>query len=127
MKAFHLFRMLVLASALVLGFGTIAAAAEDLGAVKARMTQRISQIDQLKSTGAIGETNRGMLDVRDGGGDAASVVSAENADRATVYAAIAKQTGSTADQVGRARARQIATASAPGVWLQRDNGEWYKK
>ena len=25
------------------------------------------------------------------------------------------------------RARQIAANSAPGVWLQRDSGEWYKK
>lgn len=127
MKAFPLFRTLVLALAMVIGFGSDASAAEELGAVKARMSQRISQIDQLKSTGAIGENNRGMLDVRDGGGDAASVVSAENADRATVYAAIAKQTGSSADQVGRARARQIASGSAAGVWLQRENGEWYKK
>ncbi len=127
MKAFPLFRTLVLALALVIGWGSVASAAEDLGAVKARMSQRISQIDQLKSTGAIGENNRGLLDVRDGGGDAASVVSAENADRAAVYAAIAKQTGSSADQVGRARARQIASGSAAGVWLQRENGEWYKK
>ncbi|HYD84252.1 MAG TPA: YdbL family protein, partial [Opitutus sp.] len=85
------------------------------------------QIDQLKSSGAVGENNRGFLEVRGGGGDASSVVRAENADRETVYAAIAKQTGSSAEQVGRARARQIAAGSAPGVWLQREDGNWYKK
>lgn len=127
MKAFPLFRTLALAVAFLIGLGSIAVGAEDLGAVKARMSQRISQIDQLKSTGAIGENNRGMLEVRGGGGEAGSVVDAENADRSTVYAAIAKQTGSSADQVGRARARQIATSSAPGVWLQREDGGWYKK
>ncbi|HYP18055.1 MAG TPA: DUF1318 domain-containing protein [Opitutus sp.] len=44
-----------------------------------------------------------------------------------MYAAIAKQTGSSADQVGRARALQIAGASAAGVWLQKEDGSWYKK
>ncbi len=114
--------------ALALGVGVVAVrAAEDLGAVKARMNQRLSQVDQLKASGAIGENNRGFLEVRDGGGDAASVVSAENGDREAVYGAIAKQTGSTAEQVGKARARQIAANSAAGVWLQRDDGNWYKK
>lgn len=122
-----MFRMLAVAFALLVGFNAAASAAEDLGAVKARMVQRISQIDQLKSSGAVGENNRGFLEVRGGGGDAASVVGAENADREKVYAAIAKQAGSSADQVGRARARQIAAGSASGVWLQREDGNWYKK
>jgi uncharacterized protein YdbL (DUF1318 family) len=127
MKNVSMFRMLAVAFALLVGFGTVALAAEDLGAVKARMTQRIGQIDQLKSSGVVGENNRGFLEVRGGGGDASSVVGAENADREKVYAAIAKQTGSSAEQVGRARARQIAGNSAPGVWLQNEAGAWYKK
>ena len=120
-------RILTLIVALVFGAGVGRVRAEDLGAVKARMNQRLSKIDQLKSSGAIGENNRGFAEVRGGGGDAADVVAAENRDRETVYAAIAKQTGSSAEQVGRARARQIAAASAPGVWLQREDGNWYKK
>ena len=101
--------------------------AEDLSAIKARMDQRLDRIDQLKAGGAIGENNRGFVEVRDGGGDAASVVAAENADREAVYAAIAARAGSSAEQVGRARARQIAAGSAPGVWLQDESGNWYKK
>jgi len=103
-------------------------AADDLNAVRARMEERLPAIDDLKSRGAIGENNRGLLEVRgSGGGNAASVVAAENRDRETVYAEIAKKNNTSADQVGRARARRIAASSAPGVWLQRDNGEWYKK
>jgi len=120
-------RFLFVAVAVVLGAFTVAARAEDLGAVKARMSQRIAQIDQLKSSGAIGENNRGLLELRGGGGEAGAVVAAENRDRATVYAQIAKQTGASADQVGRKRAQQIASGSAPGVWLQKDDGSWYKK
>jgi len=102
-------------------------AAEDLAAVRARMEQRLPTIDELKAQGAIGENNRGLLEVRGGGGNASSVASAENRDREIVYAEIAKKNNTSADQVGRARARRIAANSAPGVWLQRDNGEWYKK
>ena len=101
--------------------------AQDLGAVKARMSQRLRQVDELKAKGAIGENNRGLLEVRSAGGDAASVSADENNDRGTVYAALAKQTGASAEAVGRARAKQIAQNSAAGVWLQDESGNWYKK
>lgn len=104
-----------------------AQAAEDLGAVKARLAQRLGSLDQLKSSGAIGETNRGLVDLRAASPTAGDLVAAENRDRGMVYAAIAQQTGSTVDTVGRARAKQIAAASAPGVWVQRESGEWYQK
>jgi uncharacterized protein YdbL (DUF1318 family) len=104
-----------------------ARAAEDLGAVKARLAQRLGSLDQLKSSGAIGETNRGLVDLRTASPTAGDLVAAENRDRGLVYAAIAQQTGSTVDTVGRARAKQIAVASAPGVWVQRESGEWYQK
>jgi uncharacterized protein YdbL (DUF1318 family) len=116
----------LLALTFVLGSAAVLRA-EDLGAVKARMSQRIGQLDGLKRSGAIGENNRGFVEVRDGGGDAANIVSDENHDRETVYAAIARQTGASADAVGRARAKKIASESAPGVWLQDDSGRWYKK
>jgi uncharacterized protein YdbL (DUF1318 family) len=111
----------------VLSLGVVAPRAEDLGAVKARMSQRLSKLDAFKTQGAVGENNHGMLELRGGGPEAGDVVAGENHDREIVYAAIAQQTGSSADAVGRARAKQIAAGSAAGVWLQRDTGEWYKK
>jgi len=124
------FPKLLLLLALALGAPALVSslnAAEDLNAVRARMEQRLPTIDDLKAQGAIGENNRGLLEVRSGGGNASSVVSAENRDRETVYSEIAKKNNTSAEQVGRARARRIAANSAPGVWLQRDNGEWYRK
>ena len=112
----------------LLSAGVVAAgAAEDLGAVKARLAQRLGSLDQLKSSGAVGETNRGLVDLRAASPAAGDLVAAENRGRGIVYAAIAQQTGSTVETVGRARAKQIAAASAPGVWVQRESGEWYKK
>jgi uncharacterized protein YdbL (DUF1318 family) len=90
--------------------------AQDLGAIRSRMEQRVGQIDTLKTSGVLGENNRGFLEVRSG--DDQGVAAAENADRAAVYAALAKKTGATADSVGKARAKQIAGASAKGVWVQ---------
>ena len=101
--------------------------AQDLGAVKARMSQRLRQLDELKSKGAIGENNRGFVEARAADPAAGSVISSENSDREAVYAALAKQTGTSADQVGRARAKQIASGSAAGVWVQKEDGTWQKK
>jgi uncharacterized protein len=120
MKPLRLFLALLCLS---LAAGT--ARAESLGDIRARMEKRVSQVDQLKKAGVLGEDNRGFLDVR--AGNDQGVVAAENADRAVVYAAIAQKTGTTADEVGRARAKQIATASAAGVWVQAENGQWAKK
>ena len=89
------------------------------------MEKRIGQIDTLKTQGVLGEDNRGFLSVRSG--DDQGVAAAENADRAAVYAAIAQKAGSSADAVGKARAKQIAAASAKGVWVQAENGQWAKK
>lgn len=111
---------------LALGF-VMPLRADDLGAVKARMEQRLAQVEAFKSKGVVGENNRGFLEVRDGGGDAAAVVAAENKDREVVYAALAKQTGSSADQVGRARAKQIGQRAHAGEWIQDESGQWKQK
>ena len=99
--------------------------AQDLGAIRSRMEKRIGQIDTLKTQGVLGEDNRGFLSVRSG--DDQGVAAAENADRAAVYAAIAQKAGSSADAVGKARAKQIAAASAKGMWVLAENGQWAKK
>lgn len=101
------------------------AKADDLRAARARIEQRVGEIDALKQKGVLGENNRGFLEVRSG--DDGGVAAAENADRALVYAALARQTGATAEAVGRARAKRIAANSAPGVWVQAEDGKWSKK
>ncbi len=119
---------LLLAFALLFGFAAATRAADDLAAVKAHMTARIAAIDALKAKGALGENNKALLEVRDATvKEAATVAAEENKDREVVYAALAKQTGTTADQVAKARAKQIAANSAKGVWVQDDKGAWAKK
>jgi len=127
MKTFWIRSLFALAALLAVVVATNLRAA-DLGAVKQRMAQRLPTVDALRDRGAAGENNRGFLEAR---GALPPVdnktVADENSDRGSVYAALAQQTGTSADQVGRARAKQIAQGSKPGVWLQRESGEWYKK
>ena len=122
-----LLRLVFSFALLAAGFGTAAVRAQDLDAVKARIAQRLSKVDELKSKGVVGENNHGFLEARGSDAEAGAVIAAENSDREAVYAALAKRTGSSADQVGRARAKQIATNSAAGVWVQHENGSWAKK
>lgn len=119
-------RLFVLLAALSLT--TLPALAESAADIRSRMEQRLPSIDDLKAKGYVGENNRGFIEVRaSGSATAGGVVSAENHDRESVYALIAQQTGASADSVGKARARQIASNSRSGVWVQDESGQWKKK
>ena len=126
MKHSYLFRLLFLIAASVIGATLVRA--ESLGAVKARIEQRLAAVDALKDRGVIGENNRGFVEVR---GTAAAadqrIVADENADRQTVYAAIAAQSKESAEAVGRTRAQKIVAAARPGQWIQDAGGAWRKK
>jgi uncharacterized protein len=126
MKSAHFFRIAFLLVAMVLG--SAAVRAEDLNAVKARMEQRIAPLNAMKDRGVAGENNQGFLEARAGAtADDQRVIGEENADRRTVYAAIAAQTGATPDAVGRHRAQQIASIARPGHWIQDPSGIWRQK
>lgn len=96
--------------------------------IKARMQERLPTIVQMKADAIIGENNKGFLEFVPGAAKREEgVITAENADRQTVYEAIAKQQKTTADLVAQRRAIQIAEKALPGEWLQDASGKWYKK
>lgn len=101
--------------------------ADEVADAKQRIAARQSEVAALKQSGALGENNRGLLEVRGGGGNAATVAADENRDRSVLYAEVAKKTGTSADEVGRSRAKQIAANSAAGIWVQHEDGSWHKK
>jgi uncharacterized protein YdbL (DUF1318 family) len=92
--------------------------------IKARMKNRLPVIKELKAKGIVGEDNKGFLQFVGGKKAKADVVAAENKDRKTVYAAIAKQQGTTAELVGKRRAVQIAKKADKGEWVQDTAGNW---
>ncbi len=121
-------RLFAMVLVVLVGIATSVRAAEGLGAVKQRMAQRLAAVDALKSRGAVGEDNRALLEVRGPASAAdAETVAAENADRETVYAALARETGRPVADIRQRRAEQIAAASKPGVWVQSPAGAWYRK
>jgi len=127
MKTFWI-RLLFTLALFVLPAATPGLRAQDLGAVKQRMAQRLPAIDALKERGVVGENNRGFLEARGAlSGDEAKTVEAQNSDRKEVYGALAQKTGSSPDQVGQARAKRIAEKSRAGIWLQDETGRWYRK
>jgi uncharacterized protein YdbL (DUF1318 family) len=95
--------------------------------IKTRMKQRLPVIIELKTKGIVGENNAGYLEFVGAKREKADVVAAENEDRQTVYAAIAKQQGTTAELVGKRRALQIAKKANPGEWVQDAGGNWLQK
>ncbi len=95
--------------------------------IKSRMKNRLPVIKKLKAQGTVGEDNAGFLQFRGANKEKADVVAAENKDRLTVYTAIAKKQGTTAELVGQRRALQISKRAAPGEWVQDAGGNWIQK
>lgn len=126
MNSAFLLRLVVIVA--TFACGPLATAAESLAAVKARMEQRLDSLGGLKDRGVAGENNRGFLEIRgNASGSDQQVISDENADRRTVYAALAAQTGTSADAVGRQRAQQLSSLARRGHWVQDPNGAWRQK
>ena len=101
--------------------------AEGAKELKARMKARLPEINQLKSSGVVGERSDGLLAFVTGVSKKAALVNGENSDRKKVYAAIAKQQGTTVEVVGKRRALQIFQKAKPGTWLYNAQRSWFKK
>lgn len=105
-----------------------AGAADDAREAMERMKERLPVVDSLKESGAVGETSAGYLEARtELLPRQRAVVEAENDDRRLVYRMIANRTNQSVRAVGEQRALRIAEQAAPGVWLQRPSGEWFRK
>jgi uncharacterized protein YdbL (DUF1318 family) len=109
--------------------GLVFALAAPAGAqdIKARMRARLPVIIKLKAQGIVGEDNQGYLAVLKNAGKQQEVVDAENQDRRKIYAAIAKQQGTTPALVGQRRAMKIAQKADPGTMIQDASGSWQQK
>jgi uncharacterized protein YdbL (DUF1318 family) len=108
---------------LTLFFSTAASA----GQLQDRMKARLPEIVALKSNGVIGETYQGYLEFVGANRDGADIVAAENADRTTLYTAIAKKTGATVEQVGSRAALKWKENLAAGEYFKNPDGNWIQK
>jgi uncharacterized protein YdbL (DUF1318 family) len=105
--------------------------------LKAVMANRFSQLQPLYAKGGVGETNDGLITVRDTSAlslkekaDVNRLVDEENKDRRALYAEIVKANNLAPAQlpeVQRLFANSWRGKSAAGWWIQQDNGQWAKK
>ena len=90
-----------------------------------RFKERYPKVVELKQKGAIGETDEGYLDVVQGS-EGSDVVSSENADRRELYALIAKETSTSAEQVAKQAAQKNFQKAKKGEYLKHE-GKWRQK
>jgi len=105
--------------------------------LKASMANRFPQLQPLYNKGALGETNNGLVAIRDTGAlslkekaDLNRLVEQENADRQALYTEIIRANNLDMGKMGelqRLFANSWRDGSKPGWWIQRDNGQWAKK
>ncbi|RPI07490.1 MAG: DUF1318 domain-containing protein [Zetaproteobacteria bacterium] len=106
-------------------------------ALKASMANRFPQLQPLYGKGALGETNTGLVAVRDTGAlslkeraDVSRLVDEENRYRTAAYTEIVKANNlgmNTLPEVQKLFANSWRGKSASGWWIQQDNGQWAKK
>jgi len=106
-------------------------------ALKEAMKKRFASLKPYFNGGNIGETNLGMIDVRNEAGlslqDKATLrklVKAENDNRKDLYDEVAKALDIENSQIERIRkifAESWIAAAAPGWWIQKEDGSWIRK
>lgn len=105
--------------------------------LKAAMANRFPQLQPLYAKGGIGETNNGLVAVRDTAAlslkekaDVSRLVDEENRDRRALYAEIIRANNLDPNQVSEVQrifANSWRDKSAAGWWIQQDGGQWVKK
>ena len=114
----------------------------DVVAAYKEMGTRISDIDRLRDSGAVGEGNKGLLVVREGplSPSDKKLVDMENSNRLTVMKGMARaiirinrvpETEANMNQVMPQAVAQFAAirrdSAKKGWWIQDPNGNWTKK
>ncbi len=105
--------------------------------LKKQMADRFARLTPYYHKGAVGENNRGYVEIRETGNlspaeknDIKQLAEAENRDRRSLYQEVAKSMNITPDQiikVQRIFADKWQQAAAPGWWNQKEDGTWVKK
>ncbi len=107
------------------------------------MKARLPQLDALRDRGVVGETNQGLVTIRDkekAGGQDEVLVKAENGNRKLVITAMAKailklnKQPESKEAFAQVLPKAAATyadakreAAKPGWWMQLANGRWVQK
>lgn len=94
-----------------------------------RMKARLPDVIEAKDAGAIGEGVDGLLHVRadDASSAVKEMVVAENTDRKSLFAALAKKTGGSVAAVAAKFAKAMVGKGNKGHWFRSSKGTWKQK
>ena len=127
MKTTSIFISLIL-GLLTLNAPSTFAAERTETSIKQSLLRRVAVVDGLKLSGKVGENNRGTLTQRGLlSTDETRLMNGENRDRQDLYTILAIRLNLTVSVVGQGRAEELRKKSAPGVWLQDPEGNWYQQ
>jgi uncharacterized protein YdbL (DUF1318 family) len=106
-------------------------------ALKESMKSRFPALKPYFDGGNVGETNKGLLEVRDEAGLSLqakgalrNLVKDENGDRTKLYAEVAKALNIESSQIEKIQkifAENWIKSAAAGWWVQQEDGAWVKK
>ncbi|MDV6345629.1 YdbL family protein [Nitrosomonas sp. Is37] len=82
-------------------------------------------LEQLRTSGAIGESYSGYVVARNSSAQAEA--NAINTKRRAIYQEKAATQGVSVDQVGKVYAMEIFKKIPAGTWFQKENGQWVQK
>lgn len=82
-------------------------------------------LEQLRASGAIGESYSGYVVARNPSAQAEA--KAINTQRRAIYQEKAAAQGVSIDQVGKVYAVEIFKKIPAGTWFQKENGQWVRK
>lgn len=122
---------LLIAAVAVLFFQSPSMAQETRKEVQARIESRFAKLEAYRDEGKIGEVVDGSLQpVEDkymSDATLKGLVDAENADRKTLFAIIAKEEGAPVEEVAKTYARKLFDLAKPQHFLKGKNGKWIRK
>lgn len=105
--------------------------------VREKLAPRVGELLAHKSSGAVGEDQRGMLTLRDGSKlnpllkkKVEQLIEAENSDREDLYKEVARANrGSnvTSEVAAHAFSKSFQSASPSGTWIEDRPGHWAQK
>jgi uncharacterized protein len=105
--------------------------------IKESIKSRFAQLKTFYDKGAVGENNKGLVEVKDTAGLnlqekslVNKLIDQENRDRAALYSEIAganKLGSDSVSQIKKIFANSWREKSQSGWWVQNDNGNWEKK
>lgn len=82
-------------------------------------------LEQIRASGAIGESLTGYVVARNPSAQAAA--NAINAKRRAIYQQKAAAQGVSPEEVGKVYALEIFKTLPAGTWVQKSNGQWIQK